>query len=81
MRLVEWISIFGLIINLVGVILLFRYGMPYRLRTGGGSIVLTRQRPGAIREEIRYDWFGWIALALIILGTLAQIGVFLRVPV
>ena len=81
MRLVEWISIIGLIINLVGVILLFRYGMPYRLRAGGGSIVLTRETPGAIREEIRYDRWGWIALALIILGTLAQIGVFLRVPV
>ena len=81
MRLVEWISIVGLITNFVGVILLFRYGMPYRLRAGGGSIVLTRETPGATREEIRYDRWGWIALALIILGTLAQIGVFFRVPV
>jgi hypothetical protein len=81
MRLVEWISIVGLITNFVGVILLFRYGMPYRLRTGGDSIILTRQTPGAIREEIRYDRWGWIGLALIILGTLVQIGVFLRVPV
>jgi hypothetical protein len=77
MRLVEWISIVGLITNFVGVILLFRYGMPYRLRTGGDSIILTRETPGAIR----YDRWGWIGLALIILGTLAQIGVFLRVPV
>jgi hypothetical protein len=80
MRLVEWFSIGGLIANLVGVILLIRYGMPYRLRTGGGSIVLTRETPGAIREEGQYDRWGWIGLVLIILGTLAQIGVYLGVP-
>ena len=29
------INVFGLVANLVGVILLFRYGMPYRVRTKG----------------------------------------------
>jgi hypothetical protein len=41
-------SIGGLLANFAGVILLFRYGMPYRVRTGGSYTFprkLTRRRP------------------------------------
>jgi hypothetical protein len=31
-------SIAGLVANLIGVVLLFRYGMPYRPPTAGGSV-------------------------------------------
>jgi hypothetical protein len=36
-------SIIGLALNLIGVIVLFRYGMPYRVRTEGdtGSATVT----------------------------------------
>jgi hypothetical protein len=30
-------GIIGLALNLMGVIVLFRYGMPYRVRTGGDT--------------------------------------------
>lgn len=68
-------NVAGLIANLVGVILLFRYGMPYRVRTGGQT---TRKTSGPlnqdeIREEERYAWFGKAGLVLIVHGTLAQI--------
>jgi hypothetical protein len=33
-------SIIGLVLNLIGVIILFRYGMPYRVRTGGAQHLL-----------------------------------------
>ena len=33
-------SIAGLVLNLIGVILLFRYGMPYRVEVKGYSLLL-----------------------------------------
>jgi hypothetical protein len=35
------IKLVGLLANLVGVILLFRYGMPFRIRTGGSSVYVS----------------------------------------
>ena len=33
----------GLLAALAGVILLFRYGMPYRVRSGGADYIVTEQ--------------------------------------
>jgi len=67
-------TIMGLIGNLAGVILLFRYGMPYAVRTGGADVIQTRQQdPEAIKREALYDRRGGLGLILIILGTLFQI--------
>src|SRR5260370_372357 len=35
------LNVAGLLMNLAGVILLFRYGMPYRVRTGGNELRFT----------------------------------------
>ena len=64
----------GLAANLVGVILLFRYGMPYR-HTGSflllsGDAVTDKDR----RLDDRYRTLGWIGLVLIIIGTGLQIA-------
>ncbi len=66
-------AISGLLMTLVGVILLFRYGMPYRVRTGGNSaLLLEGVDQNAVRAERRYGIIGRLGLALIILGTGAQ---------
>ena len=67
-------NILGIVISLAGVLLLFRYGMPYRTRTGGASaLLLTRTDEDAIRLERRYDILGWIGLVLVFVGAACQI--------
>jgi hypothetical protein len=54
--------------------LLFCYGMPFRVRTSGSSIyVASSVDPKELRAEHRAEVFGWIGLILIVLGTAAQI--------
>jgi hypothetical protein len=47
------LNIAGLLMNLIGVILLFRYGMPNRVRTGGGRLPADPIYPAAISRERR----------------------------
>ena len=68
------LNIAGLLMNLVGVILLFAFGMPFRIRTGGYTVRVTSPvDPKKVRTERWYDVLGWLGLALIVLGTVAQI--------
>ena len=65
----------GLLANLFGVILLFLFGMPFRVRTGGASYELREEvDQTAVAAERWYDTLGGLGLALIVLGTAAQIG-------
>lgn len=68
------LNIAGLLMNLGGVILLFRYGMPYRVRSEGLSYLVTEQ---ADKREVAIErWYGllgWFGVILIVLGTAAQI--------
>jgi hypothetical protein len=67
-------NIVGLVCTLVGVLLLFRYGMPYRVRTGGDSFLLLEGKDEKAKlAERNYDILGWVGMALIVLGTLSQI--------
>jgi hypothetical protein len=63
-------NLIGLVTNLGGVILLFVFGLPFCVRT---SIILEQPDPKAVRAECWYDVFGWVGLALIVLGIAAQI--------
>ena len=69
-----WWSTAGLVLSLIGVLLLFRYGMPYRVRTGGSSIyVASSSDPREATLERRYEMLGWLGLFLVVLGTVCQI--------
>jgi hypothetical protein len=70
------LNVFGLVANLTGVILLFRYGMPYRVRTGGETFYIASgsANEDQIAAERRYDRLGWLGLIFIVLGTAAQIA-------
>jgi hypothetical protein len=73
------VNIGGLVANLVGVILLFVFGMPFRVRTRGASYELREEVDHlAVTAERRYDVLGYFGLALIIVGTAAQIVAVLR---
>jgi hypothetical protein len=76
MTMASAVNIAGLLMSLTGVVLLFRYGMPYRVRTGGNQ---ARWLSGSVdqktvRAEQLYEWLGMLGLALIVLGTAAQIA-------
>jgi hypothetical protein len=54
-------GVLGLLLTLAGILLLFAFGMPYRLRTGG-----------TVSAERKYALLGWAGLALIIAGSVLQ---------
>ena len=70
------LNVAGLVANLLGVVLLFRHAMPYRLRTGGNQMNFTRNDidQKTVKTERRFAIFGNIGLASIVLGTAAQIA-------
>ena len=70
-------NIAGIIASLVGVLTLFRYGMPYRTRTRGKNNLVLWGDEAVDRDDLaqekRYDVIGWIGIALIIVGAGLQI--------
>ena len=62
-------TIFGLLLNLVGVVLLFLFGMPFRVAIGGTSNLDVQVK----RIDDLFSVLGWIGLLAIVLGTLFQI--------
>jgi hypothetical protein len=69
------LNIAGLLLALAGVLLLFRYGMPYQVRTGGREVrwQTGQANQDQIKLERRYDRLGWFGLVCIVAGTLCQI--------
>lgn len=69
----KFAAIAGLTINLAGVVLLFRYGMPYRVETRGRSYLLLEEDDAdAVRVEAFYRKLGKLGLVLIVIGTVLQ---------
>ena len=68
-----WWSSAGLVLSLIGVLLLFRYGMPYRAHTGSSPLKVISSDPRAAALERQYRMAGWLGLCLFVLGTVCQI--------
>ena len=67
-------NILGLVLVLFGILLLFRFGMPYLVPSGGSSsLLLSDTDEEKLKQENRYGILGWIGLTLTVCGTLAQI--------
>ena len=68
------LAVTGLISSLAGVIILFHFGMPYRTRTGGASLLSVGiQDINEPKREARYNTLGNCGLILIIFGTALQV--------
>jgi hypothetical protein len=68
------LNIAGLVLNLIGVLMLFFWGMPFRTRTGGARYRIIQQTSEeAIALERRNEILGYVGLTALILGTLCQI--------
>jgi hypothetical protein len=67
-------NIAGLLSSLVGVLLLFLFGMPFRVRTGGAiAYIANHLDENEKRKEKIYDALGYLGVALVVVGTLCQI--------
>ena len=69
------LNVFGLLLNLAGVVLLFLCGMPFRIAISGKAVTWTTSN---IDLEVKKldDLFsvrGWIGLLAIALGMLLQV--------
>lgn len=70
----QFLNILGLLANAAGVVILFRYGMPYRVALDEGEIIITENvAPDQRALDGRYRKLGYLGLALILLGTGLQI--------
>lgn len=73
--LVKCINTLGILLALAGVIVLFRYGMPYRVKTDGVTSIITEAIDQAEKDEdTRYDRYGRCGLLMIVFGTAMQIA-------
>jgi hypothetical protein len=59
-------SIIGLVLNVSGVLVLFYYGMPYRVRTGGDT------GSGTVLDMEQHN-LGLLGLGAVLIGTALQI--------
>jgi hypothetical protein len=69
------LNVFGLLLNLAGVVLLFLFGMPFRIAISGKAVTWTTS---SIDLEVKklddlFSVLGWIGLLAIVLGTLLQV--------
>ena len=74
------LNISGLLLNLFGVVLLFLFGMPFRVAAGGKAVTWTTSNIDVQVKTIDdlFSVFGWIGLFAIVLGTLFQMLATLR---
>ncbi len=71
LHIARTLSIGGLILDIVGVVILFRFGLPPRLAMFG---VLTLDRDDAFRKkERRYQIWSYVALSCLVIGFILQI--------
>jgi hypothetical protein len=63
----------GLFLTIVGVLLLFRFGVAFQIRTGGHPVLTIEWNQELAEQERRYMWLGALGLAFIVVGTVCQI--------
>lgn len=68
-----YLNIFGLTLDIIGVIVLFKFGLPADIRRGGEEPLLME---GIDQEQIdkaaRYDRMSFVGLSVLIFGFLVQ---------
>ncbi len=70
----SWLSIIGLMLDIVGVMLLFFFGLGPRFRRGGTSLLAEPQTDEQKALEFRYDRLGRSGLLILVAGFLLQAG-------
>lgn len=67
------LNIVGIFLNLAGLLVLFRYGMPFRVATAGATyIVADAVDEKEVALDKKYTNLGYVGLALAVIGALLQ---------
>ncbi|MCY4597702.1 MAG: hypothetical protein OXC19_23240 [Bryobacterales bacterium] len=69
-----WVNSIGLGLDIVGVVLLFRFGLPPNVDRTGATYWTGAPDQEEVRKGRRYDRISWVALALLVLGFALQIA-------
>jgi len=68
------LKIFGLLLNLVGIVLLFLFEMPIRVATASRTALWTTSIDVQVKNlDDIFTTLGWIGLLALVLGTLLQV--------
>jgi hypothetical protein len=73
MRAFGW-NATGLILSAAGVLILFRFGMPFRLSAKSGDYIVTGDSTDPAWLETTYQTLGYIGLLSILVGTAFQVA-------
>ena len=73
-------TVIGIVLNAVGVIFLFRFGMPYRERRSANVFLVIGRSSERKKAESIYDLLGWPGLACIIVGAAFQLAGAISTP-
>jgi hypothetical protein len=66
------LKIFGLLLNLVGIVLLFLFEVPFRVATGSKTVPWSALDVQVKKLDDIFTVLGWIGLLALVLGTLLQ---------
>ena len=70
----NWINALGLTLDIAGVILLFRFGLPPAVdRSGAVHLIAEEADEAEVAKGRRYDFWGRVGLVLILVGFLLQL--------
>ena len=68
------LNIVGLVLNLAGILILFRWGMPFRVESHGEVTLATGAvDPRGLALDKIFVRCGWVGLILLIIGVILQI--------
>lgn len=71
----QYVTTFGLVLDIIGVVLLFKFGLPPSVnRHGHNFTTLGGQDEDEIKTGKLYDRISWGALALLVIGFGLQIA-------
>jgi len=75
MTIPQELNIIGLSLDLIGVLMLFKFGLPADLNRGGrGHLMLLRVDETEKKKAKKYDILSYIALSFIIIGFVFQLS-------
>lgn len=71
----KWLAVAGLVIDIIGVVLVWRFGLPQKeiSRSGAKRLIMEDRDRAEIALARRYDRIAGVGLALLIVGFLLQL--------
>lgn len=74
LEIIKWFSPIGLILDMIGAFLIFKFGLPEEIsRTGSGYMILEQEDPEEIATAKKYDKLSKLGFRLLIVGFAFQL--------